>query len=120
MTRIELNEFDVGIVVYAEGHAGYAPAGRDIVCAGISAILYGSLSFLRHQANEQGKPAQVKAGESPGRLAFGARDFADGIEHMAMKVIRAQLRALEEVYPDYVSVTYTDHRKNEEGGSEAV
>lgn len=118
MTKIELNEFDDGIVVTAEGHAGYAPAGRDIVCAGISAILFGSLTFFGQQ--EQGEPAQFDALYKPGCLIIRAGGFADGIEHMAMKVIRAQLCTLEGDYPEYVSVTYTDHRKNEEGGSEAV
>ena len=120
MTRIELNEFDEGLLATAEGHAGYAPAGRDIVCAGISAILFGSLTFFGQQAKEQGEPAQFDVLYKPGSLIIRVGDFTDGIEHMAMKVIRAQLCTLEGDYPDYISVTYTDHRKNEEGGSEAV
>ena len=120
MMWIELNECEKGIMVFAKGHAGYAPAGRDVVCAGISAILYGSLNFFRKQADEQGEPASAEAMEGPGRLYIRAGGFADGLEYTALKVMHAQLCALEEAYPEYVSVRYVDHRKNETGGSETV
>jgi len=31
-----------------EGHAGYAPAGEDIVCAGVSALVQTAVAGLKH------------------------------------------------------------------------
>ena len=39
-----------GMVLSAEGHAGMAPRGRDIVCAGVSALLYGFAAYLESLA----------------------------------------------------------------------
>ena len=47
MIRIRITERDGGMELKAYGHAGYAPHGQDIVCAGVSALLYGLVSFLK-------------------------------------------------------------------------
>ena len=35
-----------GAQVTVSGHAGYAPAGRDIVCAAVSALVYALAGYL--------------------------------------------------------------------------
>jgi len=35
----------------AEGHAGYAPAGQDIVCAGVSTLMQALVSLLAGEEN---------------------------------------------------------------------
>ena len=47
MIRIRVTEREGGFTVSAFGHAGYAPHGQDIVCAGVSALLYGLVFFLK-------------------------------------------------------------------------
>ena len=47
MIRIRVTRRDSGLEIFAEGHAGYAPVGQDIVCAGVSALLYGFVAYLR-------------------------------------------------------------------------
>lgn len=45
-----------GVTMTAEGHAGYAPHGQDIVCAGVSALWYTMIAALRkEEAKEEGK-----------------------------------------------------------------
>ena len=40
MIRIELRKAGSGYACRAAGHAGYGPAGSDIVCAAVSALLW--------------------------------------------------------------------------------
>ncbi len=47
MIRICVERWDDGMEISAVGHAGYDRAGRDIVCAGVSALLFGFLTYLR-------------------------------------------------------------------------
>lgn len=44
MTRITMKEEDGKVVITADGHSGYAPAGEDIVCAGVSALMFAAAS----------------------------------------------------------------------------
>lgn len=44
MTRITMKEEDGKVVITADGHSGYAPAGEDIVCAGVSALMFAATS----------------------------------------------------------------------------
>ena len=44
----------------ADGHAGYAPAGQDIVCAGASTVMQGLVYLVAGEENahsEAGRPA---------------------------------------------------------------
>ena len=62
--------------VFADGHAGWAEAGDDIVCAAASAILQAALLGLTDVAN-----VPVSAERTPGHLAMrwpeSARDNSD-------------------------------------------
>lgn len=40
MTKIEIKDKDGVFDMSVEGHSGYAPAGTDIVCAGISTLTF--------------------------------------------------------------------------------
>lgn len=39
-----MKEEDGKVVITADGHSGYAPAGEDIVCAGVSALMFAAAS----------------------------------------------------------------------------
>ncbi|ALV20746.1 ribosomal-processing cysteine protease Prp [Carnobacterium antarcticum] len=43
---IEKNEQDEIALFNVEGHAGYAPSGRDIVCAAVSALVVATVNGL--------------------------------------------------------------------------
>ena len=62
--------------VFAEGHAGWADAGEDLVCAAVSAILQAAWGGLTDHAH-----VEVEGERTGGRLAMrwpeAARDRAD-------------------------------------------
>ena len=80
----------------AAGHAGFAPAGQDIVCAGASALmcaLAGALDTLGAQG--------VQRTLSAGHAAIAADDRTD--VRAAFTVAVTGLRQLAEAYPGHVA-----------------
>lgn len=84
--------------VFAEGHAGWADAGDDIVCAAASAILQAAWLGLGEYAG-----VEVEGERTPGRLALrwpaGDRDRDD---------VRA-IVATAELSIDRIAGQYPDH-----------
>lgn len=123
MTRIRLKVDARGVEVWAEGHAGYATRGSDIVCAGVSTLLFGTLTYLRdHTAGGGGGTgARVDFSEGAGYLWFRTRHIRGGHDRIALEILAAGLRLIEQAYPEYVSVTVNQTRKarkKEEEGHE--
>lgn len=82
-----------------EGHAGYAEAGKDIVCASASMLFYALAETLR----ADGIHAEVK--EEPGSAAIEA-ETGKGYEAVTayhyFTLIRRGFMALARDYPEYV------------------
>lgn len=83
--------------LHITGHAGYAPAGSDIVCAGVSAISCALLGYLR-QTGTAAEEAACRAGELKLRCAAGAQ--ADSAFQMAL----AGYQIISRTYPQYAEV----------------
>lgn len=79
--------------VTASGHAGYAPVGADVVCAGVSAILYGFLYYLSGRYG-QGLVWSESDGELSMCFPSDCRD--------ACAVLGASLSLMADSYPQYV------------------
>lgn len=81
----------------AAGHAGYAPAGQDIVCAGASTLMQALVSLL---AGEES--ASSDAWEEPGgpRLAVTAAAPQQPWVEGAFELAKAGFALLAERYPD--------------------
>lgn len=107
MTRIKLSYLNAGYEFECAGHAGYAEKGKDIVCAGISALcmaLTHRLSELADECVATIEEYHVSDGELV--LRFSPLDGkADEliIENM-LDTVMAGFRALEWEYPEYVFV----------------
>lgn len=80
--------------VTVEGHAGYAPAGQDIVCAAASALLYALLGVLEE------KGAVKEAIIRPGYATIAAGEGGEA----ALELVRCGFAQLSGRYPDYVRV----------------
>lgn len=93
--------------VWAEGHAGFAAPGADIVCAGVSSLLFGTLTYLRDYAagGHGGAGARVDFAEGAGYLWYRTRHFCGGRDRIAAEMLAAGLRLVAQAYPEYVSVT---------------
>lgn len=85
--------------VSVEGHAGFAEAGRDIVCAGVSSALQLTANAI---TDSFGIPAKVTVRENQVRIRLpeGAFPTAEKL----LEAFRAHLTALAEDYPDAIQL----------------
>ena len=94
------------VEVLAEGHAGYAPRGRDIVCAGVSALLYGCYDYLCRLTKHLHGARAVKS-ERDGSLWFKAERCTPDAR-IAVETTVAGLCLVENDFGEYVRVNVTD------------
>ena len=77
------------------GHAGYAPAGQDIVCAAVSACVRLTESILRSKNAEYA--AEIDRKRNLVTIKTAEQSVLDGFSRL--------MRELSEEYPEYISVT---------------
>ena len=106
MIRIRVLERDDGLEISAVGHAGVAPRGQDIVCAGVSALLYGFIAYLETlspiaTAEEGGEVPHLVCSEGEGLLRVKTRGLG-GADLRGWEVTAAGLRLIESAWPTCV------------------
>lgn len=85
--------------ISVDGHAGFAPPGQDIVCAGVTALVQ-TLAL----ALERSEPAEdISINIAPGRAVFGYDKLTDAGKINAGSFLIG-MNWLAETYPDYVQV----------------
>lgn len=109
MIKIEMMDTDEGYSLAASGHAGYAPAGQDIVCAAVSVLAQTLANKVEAAARsgrlltscvQHGETFVVQALPKPGPNNLMVASWFDFVEE--------GLRALAEAYPDNVELMVTD------------
>ena len=109
MIKIEMMDTDKGYSLAASGHAGYAPAGQDIVCAAVSVLAQTLANKVEAAARsgrlltscvQHGETFVVQALPKSGPNALMVASWFDFVEE--------GLRALAEAYPDNVELMVTD------------
>ena len=108
MIRIRALEKADGVDITAVGHAEYGPRGSDIVCAGVSALLYGFIAYLEGlspsaTAGACGEGSHLEYSEGEGLLRVTTRGLG-GADLTGWRVIAAGLRLLEATYPTCVTL----------------
>lgn len=100
MTRISIDHGRLEI--RAEGHAGYAERGADIVCAGLTALLMTFPLALEGRGIEY----ELEVEEAAGRYRCRAKPRADQRYPclVAAETIMEGLRALERDYREYILI----------------
>ncbi|MBE6961274.1 MAG: ribosomal-processing cysteine protease Prp [Ruminococcaceae bacterium] len=88
------------------GHAGYAPRGQDIVCAGVSAVTHALLAYMRELR------AVKKACGQSGELELLCHGCDE--THAAFDMALAGYEAIAKAYPQHVEVDIPPERKGEE------
>ncbi len=83
----------------AAGHAGYAPAGKDIVCAGVSTLMQALVSLLAGEENAHSDAFDEPDG--PRLTVTAARPCTAWVEG-AFELAKAGFALLAERYPDNV------------------
>ena len=103
MIRVNYTEMDSAggptLRLEAQGHAGYAPAGQDIVCAGASTLMQ-TLAYLL--AGEENAHSDVWDEEDGPRLAVTAGAPRSPWVEGAFAFAKAGFALLAERYPDHV------------------
>ena len=88
----------------AEGHAGFARTGRDIYCAGVSAItgtaLIGLQMHLAHPPIYNEKDGWLDC-----KLPLSLDEEDNKKAQLILSTMEAGLKSLEEVNPRYIKVT---------------
>ena len=95
----------------ASGHSGYAEAGSDIVCAGVSVL---SITCVNAMESLLGIAVSPRVDEGSGLMSFelppleGER--ASGAQ-LLMGALRQGLSDLQEAYPGYLTFEIKERRK---------
>ena len=103
MVRIHYSRDGNGHHLHITGHAGYAPAGSDIVCAGVSALSFALLGYLR----QTGTAAEAACRRGELTLRCGAGAQADAAFQMAL----AGYQIIAKTYPQYAEVDKTPRQE---------
>lgn len=107
MTRVTVKRSTEGYIkgFFVKGHAGYAPKGEDLVCAGISAITFTAIAGL------QGVAGIAHEAESDPETAEIVYNLPDGISErqlaMAQIILETMRLGLNEMtleYPEFIEV----------------
>ena len=90
----------------AEGHTGYAPAGSDIVCAGVSALLQSTVVAL---AELLAIPVELKAEKKTGLMICWLPAAVTGEQKekadLLFRSAHLGLLRMAEEYPQHLEVT---------------
>lgn len=97
-----------GVEITAVGHAGQGTRGRDIVCAGVSALLYGLIAYLEMlppsaTAEAGGEIPHLVCSEGDGLLRVTTCGLG-GADISGWTVTAAGLRLIASAYPTYVTL----------------
>lgn len=95
-----------GLKVTASGHAGFAPRGQDIVCAGVSTLLAAAAETAARM-NRDGLLEECTVRLEPGNAEIAMEPTPEGRAkaETVMEMLRAGAALLEEMYGQYVVMT---------------
>lgn len=91
----------------ADGHAGYAPSGEDIVCAAVSVLTQTALLGLGEVLKV---PVEWKMDEEAGTLSAFVRESTEGTE-VVLRTLEAGMKNIAGQYPDLVGIDYMQRRE---------
>lgn len=83
-----------------KGHALFENRGKDIVCAGVSAIVVGGINAI----NEFGLIDYCEYTIEEGRIDMLIKDCLHSEMQVILETLLIQLKTIEESYSDYISI----------------
>ena len=83
------------------GHAGYAEAGYDIVCAAVSALVTNTVNSIELLT---ANPLRVKTDEAAGFMAVKLCGAATPEAELLLRSLRCGLEAIEKEHSEYIHV----------------
>ncbi|WP_170007805.1 ribosomal-processing cysteine protease Prp [Bacillus fonticola] len=89
-----------------EGHAGFAKHGEDLVCAGVSAVIFGGINAV-----EELLSVSLQVEQRPNESGYIRADVPAGLPvdkeanvELLLRSIISSLRTIERDYGKYVSI----------------
>ncbi len=105
MTSVFYREYYDNLIFSVEGHSGFAAAGSDIVCAGVSVLCYTLLNtLLDEEAKENIKLVKNIVSDGYLYLEIAFFDYTKERIKAITETILTGFYMLEENYPDYVKI----------------
>lgn len=94
------------MVLELDGHAGYAPAGQDIVCAAISILSQALANALAEIDMKYGMARMECCMQEKGKMKISAQVCWANLSMIrgCFEVAVTGLRLLAEKYPDYIEL----------------
>lgn len=110
MVKIKMHMIGEQLMLTAEGHAGYAPRGLDIVCAGVSTLINTLLLALDAWTSPETEFALEDDPEGERPLKVECTPTAEDYERVQtiFRTIQSGLAWLETQYPDNVELVTDD------------
>ena len=84
------------------GHAGYAEYGKDIVCAGVSAIAFSLLAWLENSQDDVARMDELVAEDGRVYIACAGNDRVN----TAFQVALMGLIQISRAHPEHVCIEY--------------
>ena len=100
MIKIQINKTNNKYSSFiVSGHSNYDEKGKDIVCAGVSAIVVGGMNSL---LNENKNAIEYKCKD--GYAYILVKDIDNDNINKILDVITTQLYTIEESYPKFIKI----------------
>lgn len=105
MIKVNIHEDAHGRVKSFEmsGHADFDDYGKDIVCAGASAVVFGNVNAVLSMTDSD---PEVDLGEDGGYLHFNVSDPDDEKLQTILEAMIISLKTIEEEYNEYIRIKY--------------
>lgn len=100
MICVECTKKDNKIIkLFVLGHAESAEYGKDLVCAGVSAIIFGGLNNLKEI-----EKFSIEKDDDKGLIKIEALRDVNMHDYIVLETIMVQLKTIEESYSKYIKV----------------
>jgi|SRR5690625_2878267 len=105
MIKVNIHENDDGRVVSfnMSGHADFDEYGKDIVCAGASAVVFGNVNAIISMTDAD---PEIELDDDGGYLQFSVENPNDEKLQTLLEAMIISLKTIEEEYNDYIRIEY--------------
>lgn len=104
MTNITYSFSNGAHILLVEGHSGYAKCGRDIVCAGVSALVQALAKALRDLGEHVSLDIETDASRASYHITARAEDKYISYVNGAFDVALCGFKLLSSAYPENVNL----------------
>jgi uncharacterized protein YsxB (DUF464 family) len=86
------------------GHAGFAPGGQDLVCAGVSTLVYALAQSVRDWEDRLDRPVYIRLEPGNARIRVHAGKKQMKQLKVAFRMAENGMKLLTEAFPENVAV----------------